>query len=273
MIKAPAKPAHDEWERRKLTHIPYAPWCPSCVAARNIRRNHPKQGRPGRIVPDTEIWEGPTKVSLDHVYLHNRVGKYRDVQHNLRYLVVIEHTSRRCWAHQVRNKGVNGEAHWVLKRIVQDLENNGLMQSRIMIKTNQEQAIVCVQKAIQELQPDIIPINSAVGEPACNGRAENCIKRVQEKIRTLRRQVERRLGQRLSDNSTIMPWMARWAAELLSKYVPGDDGKTPYERIRKESCKVQLVPFGEAAMYLPMKTVVSSKRGTTTTNGNMVGHH
>ena len=56
-----------------------------------------------------------------------------------------------------------------------------------------------------------------------------------------------------------MAWMARWAAELLSKYAPGDDGRIPYERIRKESCQVPLVPFGETVMFLPMKTATSSK--------------
>ena len=74
MVKAPIKPTQREWDQHQLTHIPFAPWCPFCLAARNIRRNHPKQGRPGRIVPDIEIGEGRTKVSLDYMYLHDRVG-------------------------------------------------------------------------------------------------------------------------------------------------------------------------------------------------------
>ena len=70
MLQAPAKPTQDEWDRHQLTHTPFAVWCPHCLAARNVRRNHPKQGRKGRIVPDTEIGEGPTKVSFDYMYLH-----------------------------------------------------------------------------------------------------------------------------------------------------------------------------------------------------------
>ena len=170
MLKAPVKPTQEEWNKHQTTHTPFAAWCPHCLAARNVRRNHPKQGRKGRLVPDTETGEGPTKVSLDYMYLHDRVGRYKETQHNPPYLVIVEHTYGRCWTYQVPNKGVNGEAHWVPKRILQDLENTGLGQARILLKTDQEPSIVCVQRAIQELKPDVVPINSPVGESACNGR-------------------------------------------------------------------------------------------------------
>ena len=140
------------------------------------------------------------------------MGKYKDIQHNPPYLVVIEHTYGRCWAHQKPNKGVNGEAHWVPKRILQDLENIGLGQARILLKSDQEPAIVCVQKAVQELKPDMVPINSPVGESACNGRVENAVRRIQEKMRTLRSRMETGMRHALPDNSNIMAWMARWAA-------------------------------------------------------------
>ena len=99
------------------------------MAARNARRGHPTDGRKHKIVPDMEKGEGPTKVSLDCMYLHERAAKYRDIQHNPPYLVVIEHTFGRCWAHQVPNKGVNDGAHWVPKRVLQDVENSGLGQT------------------------------------------------------------------------------------------------------------------------------------------------
>ena len=80
IIKTPVKPTKEEWERHQTTHTPFAPWCQHCLAARNARRSHPARGGKGRIVPDTEIGECPTKISLDYMYLHERVGKYRDVQ-------------------------------------------------------------------------------------------------------------------------------------------------------------------------------------------------
>ena len=96
-------------------------------------------------MPDTEIGEGPTKISLDYMYLRDRVGKHRDVQLNPPYLIVIEHRFGRCWAHQVPNKGVNEEATWLPKRIIQDIENSGLGDARILLKTNQEPSIICAK--------------------------------------------------------------------------------------------------------------------------------
>ena len=259
IIRVPDKPTKEEWERHQITHTPYAAWCPHCVAARNARRNHPTHGRKGKIVPDTETEEGPTKVSMDYMYLHERVGKYREMKHNPPYLVVVEHQRGRCWAHQVPNKGVNDGAYWVPKRVLQDLENNGFGKAQLLVKTDQEPSIVCVQRALQDFKSDIIPINSPLGESACNGRVGNAIRRVQEKTRVLRHQLEHCIGEILLDQLPIMAWMARWAAELISKYVPGDDGKTPYGRIRKERCMVPLANVGEVVMYLPMKIARESK--------------
>ena len=98
-----------------------------------------------------------------------------------------------------------------------------------------------------------------MGESECNGRVENAIRRIQEKVRVFRHQFEQGLKASIPDEFPVMAWMVRWAAELLSKYAPGDDGRTPYERIRFESCAVPLVPFGETVMYLPLKIAASSK--------------
>lgn len=117
-----------------------------------------------------------------------------------------------------------------------------------------------LQTTLQSIrQIHIIPVNSAVGESECNGRVENAIRRAQGKIRVLRHQIEDNIGQRLEDDSPVMAWMVRTAAEILSRYTPGEDGKTAFERIRQESCVVPVVPFGEIVMYLPLKTARNSK--------------
>ena len=149
IIKAPVKPTQKEWDDHQTIRTPFAPWCKHCVAARNARRHHPKQGRKGRIVPDIENGEGPTKVSMDYMYLHERVGEHRDIQHNPPYLIVVEHKFGRCWAYQVPNKGINDGAYWVPKRVLQDLENIGIGETRILLKTDQEPSIVCIQTVIQ----------------------------------------------------------------------------------------------------------------------------
>ena len=90
IIKALAKPTRNEWERHQTTRTPFVLWCQHCLAARNVRRSRPSRGRKGMLVPDAETGEGPTKISFDYMYFHERVGKHRDMQHNLPYLLAVE---------------------------------------------------------------------------------------------------------------------------------------------------------------------------------------
>ena len=51
--------------------------------------------------------------------------------------------------------------------------------------------MVSLQAAVQSIRPkEVIPVNSPVGESESNGRVENAIRRVQEKSRVLRHQLE-----------------------------------------------------------------------------------
>ena len=83
------------------------------------------------IVPDTQIGNGPTKISIDYMYLHERKGKFKDATYNPPRMVMIEHKHGRCWAYRVPNKGIMDEAHWIPERIVQDLDNCGMRHEKI----------------------------------------------------------------------------------------------------------------------------------------------
>lgn len=271
MVKSPPQPTREEFERHQVTHTPYAPWCKHCIAARAVRSQHPSKGRKATIVPDTETGKGPVKVSIDYMYLHERTGKHRDDAYNPPHMVMVEHRHGRCWAYRVPNKGILEDAEWLPERMVKDIDDNGMRHEKIQMKSDQEPAIVAVQKAIQDLRPNVIPTNSPVGESECNGRVENCIRRIQEKVRVLRHQLEQGVKMKIPDEAPIMAWLVRWAAELISKYSPGEDGRTPFERIRLESCAVPIVPFGETVMYLPLKTASGSKGKPAKRSGVWLG--
>ena len=260
VVKAPSKPTKDQWEQLLATHTPFAPWCKHCLAARAVRNHHPSEGRKVMLVPDVENGiGGPITVSIDYMYLHERVRKHKSEENTPPQLVILNHNNGRAWAYRVPNKGVMAGAAWLPTRIIQDLHKCGHEKDRIQLKSDQEPSIVALQVAIQEMRQDVIPLNSSVGESESNGRAENAIRRVQEKIRVLRHQIEQGLEQLLADGSPIMVWLIRWSAELISKYSPGADVEIAYERIRHEGCKTPVIPFGAAVMYLPMKTVTRSK--------------
>ena len=59
---------------------------------------------------------------------------------------------------------------------------------------------------------------------------------------------------------TIMQWMMRWAAMLLSRYRIGDYNKTPYERQKGKVCDMEVLPFGEAMWFRTLTDSVGRKR-------------
>lgn len=221
-----------------------------------MRHNHRRTGRIAHAVPDTdgEI-RGPTKVSFDHMYLHERPDAFQEGAHNLQHLVTVGHKYGRVWAYRVPSKGASAEAAWLPNSIIKDWGNNGTEDAKIQRKADQEPSIVRFQPAMQNSrQARVIQANIPLGESECNGRAENASKRVQEILRVLRHQIGQRTKQKLDDVSPVMAWTVRWAAEIIPTYAKGSDGLTPYERIRQEPCVIPLVPFGETVMYLPAKT-------------------
>ena len=101
--------------------------------------------------------------------------------------------------------------------------------------------------------------NSPVAESQCNGRVENAIRWIQEKVRVLRHQLESGMKCQVPGDAPIMSGMVRWAAVFFSKYAPGDDGRTPSERIRQEACMVAVAIFGETVLCIPFTNVKRNK--------------
>ena len=122
-----------------------------------------------------------------------------------------------------------------------------------MFKGDQEASILALQQEVQRLRTGrSIPINSPVGESESNGRVENAIRRVQDKVRTLRAQIEGEAGIKVNELSNIMSWMVRWAAELVTKHSIGKDGKTAQERLKGRASNRPIAMFGEHVLYLPL---------------------
>ena len=83
----------------------------------------------------------------------------------------------------------------------------------------------------------------------CNGAVENAVKLVKCRMRTPKLCLERRIGNRIPPRHSIMSWLAPHAAAILRYRSRGDDGKTPYERIRLRPFNSRLIAFGERCSY------------------------
>ena len=74
----------------------------------------------------------------------------------------------------------NGDP-WIAGKIKDDIEEFGYGGAPVRIKSDQEPAIVDVQRAVIAMRGNAltIPVNSPVGDSQSNGRVENAIKKFQ----------------------------------------------------------------------------------------------
>ena len=117
IVRSPTRMTPEEWAKHQVIHTPYSSSCRHCVAARAVRYRHPKTRRHKYLVKDVDgSREGPVKVSLDYMYLNERVKGDKDGNNNQPNLVMVEHRFGRIWAYRVPNKGVWGKVEWVKVR-------------------------------------------------------------------------------------------------------------------------------------------------------------
>ena len=107
---------------------------------------------------------------------------------------------------------------------MKDLDDTGTRHEKTQLKSSQEPTTIIVQKAMHELRPNIIHTNNPMGESKCNGRVGNVIRQIQENVRALKHQFERGINETPPDGAPTMAWVARLAAELISKHSLGDGG-------------------------------------------------
>jgi len=145
---------------------------------------------------------------------------------------------------------------------------------RIKLKSDQERSEVTLRQMVVRLlkdQVDIVPEESPVGEHASNGEVENAIKQVQGMTRTLKDLIEAYGPMEIDPTHNISPWMVEYAAQLLSRYKVGEDGKTPYERIKGKKFKTPLVTFGERVRFLKSESVGKNKWDCRWSHGIFLG--
>merc|ERR1712074_248799 len=87
------------------------------------------------------------------------------------------------------------------------------------------------------------------GESQSNGAVERCIQTVTAQIRTMKDALEKRYGQEVDSRSSILHWLVRHAASLITRYHVGKDGRTAYERWKGKQHKKELAEFGECVHF------------------------
>ena len=87
------------------------------MAARDVRRRHPKKRRHAHLVPDVDRGhEGPVAAFMDHMYRNERATGEHANNDNPPQLLAGELRHGRVWAHRVPEKGAKGKAEWSPKK-------------------------------------------------------------------------------------------------------------------------------------------------------------
>ena len=95
----------------------------------------------------------------------------------------------------------------------------------------------------------VIHEKSPVASSGSNGFIERGIQDVEGQVRTLKLALQSRIGETISSDHNIVPWIAEYAALLLNRSQVGKDGETAYERLKGKPCSLPGLQFGEQILW------------------------
>ena len=265
-LPQPRLPSRREVQEHELTHIPYRSWCVHCVRGAGRSDAHRRRARQD----EEEREQHMTTWCIDHAFMIDN-GDLCTKEEMER--VGWSETSDTVWvsedlatggirAHLVSAKG-NGDP-WIAGKIKDDIEEFGYGGAPVRIKSDQEPAIVDVQRAViaKRGNAPTIPVNSPVGDSQYNGRVENAIKKVRNMLKTSPSSLESRWGVRVARDHPVYLWVFEWAAGLIHVE---DLGKTAVQLIRGSKSSRNIAHFGEKISYKPLK-LSSHHRGNMEDN-------
>ena len=241
-LRDPGAPSAKEVEDHNVTHLPFRAWCAACVSGKARDRLHHRREQESKDIPE---------IVFDYCFM----GDSDDAE-TLAIQVARDRRTRMIFAHVVPRKGMTHE--YGANAMVEDLKRLGYHE--LILKCDGEPALRSVQEEVKRRResPTILE-NSPVGDSRANGAAERAVQAVQEQVRVIRHGLEQRLGQKIRSSHPIMTWIVEHAAALLSRYQVGDDGKTPYERLKGKKYGGTEVEIGEKVHHKYKKDTMNHK--------------
>ena len=231
----PYTPTKTEVYEHEVTHLPYRTWCKHCVKGRGVSTPHRKGKKEEKI--------GIT-ISIDYCFMSGEA----DAEEDLPGILIVWDDNHEClWALPVESKGA---VEWVVKYVVEKLDEIGYRGVPISIKSDQEPAILALKTAIAAKRVGVTtPIESPVRESQSNGAVEQAVRRWRGQLRTLKIAYEENMATKLPVTHPLMGWLVLWSGEVLLKYKVRESGRTAYESITGHRVKHPVVMFGETLNF------------------------
>ena len=119
----------------------------------------------------------------------------------------------------------------------------------------------------------MIPQGPPEGDHMANGRVEIAVREVKRQCRTLRISAEHNTGVRIADDSRLLSWLPRFAAQVMNKMRIGKNGKTSELRRTGRRWRKPVAQFGEKVWIRKFGEDCVSSSVSRMTQGIFVGHH
>ena len=106
-----------------------------------------------------------------------------------------------------------------------------------------------------------------------NGRVEMTEREVKRQCGTLRISAEQNASVRIADDSPVLSWLPRFAAQVMIKMRIGRDGKTSEMRRTGRRWRKPMAQVGEKVWFRKIGEDGVSSYASRMTQGIFVGHH
>ena len=197
MMKDPGAPTQAEVDSHYVTHLPFRPWCPACVAGQAKDKPHHK-----RKDAEKDIDE----IVFDYGFLGTE-----GLKETLPVQVMKDIRRGLINAHVVPRKGLSDD-HGV-DELMLDIEKLGLKQ--IILKSDGEPALTHIQEEVRRRREcETILENSPVGDSRSNGHAERAVQSIVGLIRTMKNALENRSKLKIECNHPLVPWLVEHASDV-----------------------------------------------------------
>ena len=235
-MRQPVLPTQAMIDDHEVAHLPFRSWCPFCVRGRGQSQGHFKVDKGDEQIP---------LISVDYGFLGTRDSPANETP----ILLIKDRLSKSIWAHPVPNRGLQPSMHGS-EVLLKAIKETGY--KRLTLKSDQEPSIRALCNDVQnkfsgEIVPEASPKES---HEKSNGEAEATVKQVHGLVRTLREFLMFKLGNvDIPPKQPGLAWMVEHAGTLQTLYGRGEDGLTPWHRLKGKPWRVPLPCFGEVVEF------------------------
>ena len=203
MTPVPHEPSEFEKQKHNLTHIPFQPWCTSCVKGKAQEEPHK---RTERIIEDSEL----PVIQCDYLMLKDTAGTGR-----LKVLSMYVRIFGYGMSTVVETKGPTDmfATMWAVKML------NFLGLSDIILQCDPEPSLIKWAESVKSKRTERTVIRSSPRRShQSNGGVEHYQKQLQGQLRTMLEAMQEHTKYRPSADNALMRWIVRQAAWLIPRF-------------------------------------------------------